>query len=136
MLTKLPDAEFEVMKAVWVIAAPMNVNAVAKKMDKNWKIQTLISLMLRLVERGFMRTEKIGRERVYFPLVSREEYLEFETCNFVSQYHERSFLSLITALHGNIKLTDEDIDGLRRLVAELSCDNNPQSAVLPERGKD
>ena len=112
MLKKLPDAEFEVMKAVWDTAAPMSVNAVAKRMDKNWKIQTLISLMHRLIDRGFIRTEKIDNERFYYPIVTREEYLKFETGNFVKQYHENSFMNLVTTLYDNKGLSDNDIDEL------------------------
>ena len=114
MLKRLPDAEFEVMKAVWSTAAPMNVNAVAKQLNKDWKIQSVISLMLRLVERGFIRTEKVGRERVYFPIVQREEYLKFETGNFVKQYHESSALNLVTTLYDSQDLSDSDIDELLR----------------------
>ena len=112
MLKKLPDAEFEVMKAVWETPIPMNVNAVAAKLDKNWKIQTLISMMHRLVERGFMRTEKKGKDRFYYPLVSRDDYLKFETGSFVKQYHENSFINLVTTLYDNKDLTDNDIDEL------------------------
>ena len=112
MLKKLPDAEFEVMKAVWDTTAPMSVNAVAKRMDKNWKIQTLISLMHRLIDRGFIRTEKIDKERFYYPVITREEYLKFETGNFVKQYHENSFMNLVTTLYDNKGLSDNDIDEL------------------------
>ena len=112
MLKKLPDAEFEVMKAVWCIDAPMSVNTVARQMDKSWKIQTLISLMHRLVKRGFIRTEKNGNERVYFPLVAREEYLKLETGNFVKQYHGSSIMNLVTTLYDNKDLSDSDIDEL------------------------
>ena len=112
MFKKLPDAEFEVMKAVWETAAPMNVNAVAAQMDKNWKIQTLISMMHRLVKRGFIKTEKSGKDRLYYPLISRNDYLKFETGNFVKQYHENSFINLVTTLYDNKGLTDNDIDEL------------------------
>jgi len=112
MLKKLPEAEFEVMKAVWETPAPMNVNAVAKHIKKEWKIQAIISLMHRLVDRGFIRTEKSGKDRLYFPLVTREEYLKFETGNFVRQYHENSFLNLVTTLYDNKGLSDNDIDEL------------------------
>jgi predicted transcriptional regulator len=118
MIKRLPDAEFEVMKAVWSTKAPMGVNEVARRMDKEWKIQTVISLMLRLTERGFIRTEKIGRERVYFPVITREEYLRFETGNFVKQYHESSFLNLVTTLYDGNGLTDADIDELLRWAKE------------------
>ena len=122
MLKELPDAEFEVMKAVWSSAAPMNVNTVAKRMGKSWKIQTVISLMLRLVERGFIRTEKIGRERVYFPVVAREDYLRFETGNFVRQYHENSLLNLVATLYDGKDLSDEDIDELLQWAKERRKD--------------
>ena len=112
MLKKLPEAEFEVMKAVWETPVPMNVNSVAERINKEWKIQAVISLMHRLVERGFIRTEKIGKDRLYYPLITREEYLKFETGNFVKQYHENSLLNLVTTLYDNKGLSDNDIDEL------------------------
>jgi len=119
-MKRLPDAEFEVMKAVWNSSPPISVNMVAKQMDndKNWKIQTVISLMLRLVERGFLRTEKTGKERVYFPTVEREDYLKFETSNFMKQYHDSSFLNLVNTLYNDKALSDEDIDELLQWVKE------------------
>jgi len=112
MLKKLPEAEFEVMKAVWETPVPMNVNSVAERIEKDWKIQAVISLMNRLVDRGFIRTEKNGRDRLYYPLITREEYLQFETGNFVKQYHENSFLNLVTTLYDNKSLSENDIDEL------------------------
>jgi predicted transcriptional regulator len=44
--------------------------------ERKWKAQTVTSLMLRLVERGFIRTEKAGKERTYFPLIGKEDYLK------------------------------------------------------------
>ena len=32
--------------------------------------------IFRLVDRGFLSTEKQGKERTYYPLVSKEEYLK------------------------------------------------------------
>jgi len=122
MFKKLPDAEFEVMKTVWDTTAPMSVNAVAAQMDKDWKIQTLISLMHRLVERKFIRTEKNGNERVYYPIIEREEYLKFETGNFVKQYHENSFMNLVTTLYDNKGLSNDDIDELLKWAKDRRAD--------------
>ena len=99
-MKKLPDAEFEVMKIVWQNDPPVTANIVMEQLGKKkkWKTQTVISLMLRLVERGFLRTEKAGRERLYYPVVSREEYLKFETGNFIKQYHDNSLLNLVNTL--------------------------------------
>ena len=95
-LKKLPDAEFDVMKVIWDNEPPV----------------TVVTLMLRLVERGFLRSEKHGKERTYFPLVSKEDYLKFETGNFMKQYHNSSLFNLINTLYDDEDLTDKDIDEL------------------------
>lgn len=119
-MKKLPDAEFDIMKVVWANDPPITTNIVMEQLGKEreWKAQTVISLMLRLVERGFLHTEKNSKERTYFPLVNREDYLKFETGNFMKQYHESSFLNLVNTLYDDKALSDEDIDELLRWAKE------------------
>lgn len=119
-IKKLPDAEFDIMKVVWANAPPITTNIIMQKLgnEKSWKIQTVVSLMLRLVERGFLRSEKNGKERTYFPLISKEDYLKFETGNFMKQYHDSSFLNLVNTLYDDKALTVEDIDELLKWAKE------------------
>lgn len=119
-IKKLPDAEFEIMKVVWENEPPITTNIIMEQLGKErkWKAQTIISLMLRLVERGFLKTAKNGKERIYFPLVSKEEYLKFETNNFIKQYHDSSFLNLVNTLYDDKGVTDEDIDELLQWAKE------------------
>ena len=119
-LKKLPDAEFDVMKVAWANEPPVTTNIIMEQLGKQrkWKAQTVKSLLLRLVKRGFLRTEKKGKERMYFPTVSKEDYLKFETGNFLKQYHNNSFLNLVNTLYSDNSLTDEDIDELLQWVKE------------------
>ena len=117
-MKKLPDAEFDIMQVVWANEPPITTSEIMKQLgfEKEWKIQTVVSLMLRLTERGFLRSEKHGKERTYFPLVKQEDYLKFETGNFMKQFHKNSFLSLVTTAYDNEALTDEDVEGLMELL--------------------
>ena len=117
-MKKLPDAEFEVMQVVWANEPPVTTSLIMSELGfrKGWKIQVVVTLMLRLTERGFLRSEKHGKERTYYPLVNQDDYLKFETGNFLKQFHKNSFLSLVTAIYDNEALTDEDIDGLMKLL--------------------
>lgn len=119
-LKKLPDAEFDVMKIAWDNEPPITTNIIMEQLGKQrkWKAQTVNSLLLRLVKRGFLRTEKNGKERVYFPTVSKDDYLKYETGNFLKQYHNNSLLNLVNTLYSDNSLTDEDIDELLRWVKE------------------
>ncbi|MDD4766112.1 MAG: BlaI/MecI/CopY family transcriptional regulator [Desulfotomaculaceae bacterium] len=119
-LKKLPDAEFDVMKVVWANEPPITTNMIMEQLGKKkkWKAPTILSLMLRLVERGFVRTEKIGKERTYFPLISKEDYLKFETGEFMERFHGNSFASLVAALYDGDKLKDSDLDQLAQWLKE------------------
>ncbi len=119
-MKKLPDAEFEVMKVVWANEPPMTTPIIMEQLgrEKEWKIQTVVSLMLRLVERGFLRSEKHGKERTYYALVNKEDYLRFETGNFMRQFHDSSFLNLVNTLYADSALTEKDLDDLQRWVQE------------------
>lgn len=114
MMKKLPDAEFEVMKVVWANEPPITTNIIMEQIgyEKGWKAQTVNSLMLRLVERGFLSTDKKGKERIYYPLINKEDYLKFETSNFMRQFHDNSLLDLVNTLYADQALTDNDINEL------------------------
>ena len=119
-MKKLPDAEFDIMKVVWANEPPITTNVIMEQLgrEREWKAQTVISLMLRLVERGFLHTEKNSKERTYFPLVSKEDYLKFETGNFMKQFHDNSFINFVNTLYDEEALTDKDIDELLQWAKE------------------
>ncbi|MFA9466645.1 MAG: BlaI/MecI/CopY family transcriptional regulator [Velocimicrobium sp.] len=115
-MKKLPDAEFEIMKVVWANEPPITTSIIMEQLgkEKEWKAQTILTLMVRLVERGFLRTEKNGKERTYFPLIGKEDYLNFETGDFIERFHGNSFASLITTLYDGKKIKDSDLDELEK----------------------
>lgn len=119
-LKKLPDTEFEIMKVVWANEPPITTAVIMEQLgfERGWKAPTVISLMLRLVKKGFLRTEKNGKERTFFPLVTKEDYLKFETGNFMKLYHENSFLSFVNTLYDGKRLSDEDLEELLEWIRE------------------
>ncbi|MCL2574405.1 MAG: BlaI/MecI/CopY family transcriptional regulator [Defluviitaleaceae bacterium] len=119
-MRKLPDAEFDIMKVVWSNTPPITANIIMQQHGNNegWRVQTAITLLLRLVERGFLHTEKNGKERKYFPIVNKEDYLKFETGNFIRQFHDNSLLNLVSSVYADEILSDEDINELLEWVRE------------------
>lgn len=117
---KLPDAEFEVMKTIWENQPPVTTSMLMEQLgnQKAWKLQTLIALLLRLVDRGFLRTEKNSKERTYFPLIDKEQYLKFETSAFIERFHDRSIVSLVNTLYDGKALKASDLDELSKWLKE------------------
>ena len=73
----LPDAELAVMQAVWACEAPAKRAQLAAILDKTHPMAptTLLTVLSRLADKGFLRIEKTGRSAEYWPLVAREDYL-------------------------------------------------------------
>lgn len=110
-LKRLPDSELEIMQAMWGEMPPVTavmLMEVLNKGEKTWKLQTVHTLLGRLEERGFLKSEKKGKERYFTPLVEREEYLSFETKNFVDKYYRGKKLNLISALYQGEELTESE----------------------------
>ena len=120
-MNKLPEAEFEVMRAVWELEPPVTTHQLMKRMGeaKGWKITSLITLLNRLIERGFLRSEKEGRERTYYPVIEQKEYLQFETQSFLKRVHNSSLPSFMQALAGGVSLSEEDKNELRQWIEEM-----------------
>ncbi len=115
-LPRLPDSEFEIMEALWDRQPPYTTAMVMDELGakRGWKAQTVVTLLGRLIRRGFLRCEKgSGRENAFYPLISRQEYLQTETESFVDRYHRHSYLSLLNALQAE-RLTPAELDEIAR----------------------
>ncbi|OPJ64225.1 BlaI/MecI/CopY family transcriptional regulator [Clostridium oryzae] len=117
-IKKLPDTEFEIMKAVWDNEKPITTNKLMEAIgnEKGWKVPTVISFLNRLVDKGFIKTEKNGKERTYYPLIEKDEYLKFETSNFLKTYHGNSIFSFVSSLYDGKKLSDQDVQEILKIV--------------------
>lgn len=118
-LKKLPDAEFEIMKAVWSGEEPVTSPALTEKLrhalpDKDWKPQTVLTMLVRLEKKGFLRSEKAGKERSYFTCISEEEYLKIEAESLQSRFGSGSLGGLVKALYSSDDISSDDIDELKK----------------------
>ncbi|MBQ1410241.1 MAG: BlaI/MecI/CopY family transcriptional regulator [Oscillospiraceae bacterium] len=117
--TKLPDAELEVMQLLWRCQAPVARATVEAEMAKLRPMAqtTLLTLLTRLADKGFVRIEKQGRSSVYTPLVSEADYQARQSKRFVDQLFGGSMSAFASALTAS-GLSKEDLAELRQLLDE------------------
>lgn len=117
-IKRLPDAEFSVMKAIWHSEAPVGTSTITENLDATiaWKPQTLLTILTRLTEKGFLTSERKGRERLYTPVIMEEDYLQIETGDFLKRYEGNSIGSLVKTLFASQELSADDLDELRSLL--------------------
>jgi len=116
---RLPDAELEVMQVLWRCEAPVARSTVEAEMAKLRPMAqtTLLTLLTRLAEKGFVQIEKQGRSSVYTPLVSQADYQARQSKRFVDQLFGGSMSAFASALTAS-GLSKEDLDELRKMLEE------------------
>ena len=76
---------------------------------------TILTLLTRLCEKGFLSLEKDGRTNLYTPLVSERDYLAAESRSFLDRLFGGSVAGFATALCDS-GITKEELEELRRLL--------------------
>ncbi len=123
MIQQISDAELEVMKIVWgnrseVTLFPYIMDGLAAR-GKPCQKNTLIVLLSRLMNKGFLSAKKVGRRNEYTTLVSETEYQTAQTKNFLDKIYEGSAKGLVS----NLILGD--------LLAKGKCNNERSFKNFP-----
>lgn len=119
---RLPDAEFDVMVALWDCkVSPVNTAYLMENVGKNkgWKAPTLISFLSRLEDRGFIHSEKKGKERYYYADAVKDDYIQSITADFIERYHCGSFVKLINALYQGSCVSTNEIDEIKKWLQQI-----------------
>ena len=118
-MRRLPDTELEVMKALWA-SGPDTPRAAleAALAPRRWASNTINTYLTRLVDKGFVAVERAGRDNRYTALVSREDYLAYDSQAVLSRLYGSSPRNFVAALaRGGLKR--EDVAQLRELLDQL-----------------
>ena len=120
VVQQISDAELEIMKIVWgnpedVTLFPYIMDRLAAR-GKPCQKNTLIVLLSRLMNKGFLSAKKIGRRNEYTTLVSEAEYQTAQTKNFLDKIYEGSAKGLVSNLIMSDLLADEEYEELKRLL--------------------
>lgn len=117
-IKRLPDGEFTILKVIWQLQNPTTSAQIMEKLgeDNHWKPQTLLTVLARLTEKGFLESVRKGRERQYTAIISEDEYLEVETSDFLKRYSGHSMGGLVKTLFSSNSLSDNELDELRSLL--------------------
>lgn len=103
-MIKLPRTEFIVMKYIWQryeVDEKVPYRDIANKIgeENHWTKGTVAKLFSRLVKKGFLYEEKEGRNTIFHILINKDDYIEFETKDFLDRMYDNSFNSLFTCLN-------------------------------------
>ena len=116
-IRRLPDSELEVMQIVWDQQPPVSRGDIEMVIKNSHTLAatTILTLLTRLCEKGFLSMEKQGRANLYTPLISRRDYLASESRCLLDKLYGGSVKAFATALCDS-GISKEELKELRDLL--------------------
>ena len=119
-LKRLPDAELEVMLAVWSFGEPVSASRIQEALrgKRDWALASLMTVLGRLCTKGYLSCSRQTRPNLYTALIAEEVYKQNESRSRLERLYGNSVQSLVASLVGGNAVGDEELAELR---AYLDC---------------
>lgn len=117
MIQKVSDFEFELMKIVWGNGGTALYAEIVKALEDKGTLatkNTIITLLSRLIEKEFLKTNKIGRKNKYIAVVSEMEYQATQTKKLLDKIYEGNAKDMISALIQKDLISVDDYEDLKK----------------------
>ena len=118
----MTDAELEIMETLWARGEPVFLGELLDdfnaRTNKNWKKQTINTFLFKMQQQNLVRAIEGERFKRYFPVITREEYLEEATQSFLEKNYGGSCAKMLAMLSGGEKPDNNEIEALRQMLKE------------------
>lgn len=121
MIQQVSNSELELMKIVWANGGRALYAHIMEELSKagfTWQKNTVITLLSRLVEKGLLKTNKIGRRNEYTAVISEQDYRAAQTQMLLNKFYEGSARGLVSTLIEREMLSVEDYEELKQFWEE------------------
>ena len=115
-MKRLPESELEIMQIIWKEETPVSRITIEHSLQEKHPLAptTILTLLTRLCEKGFLSLKKDGRSNLYEPLITEREYLACESRSFLDRMFGGSIAGFATALCDS-GIKKEELEELKSL---------------------
>lgn len=115
-MQQISDYELALMKIIWANGGTALYAEIVKALEDKgtpWTKNTIITLLSRLTDKGFLRTRKTGFRNNYISIISETNYQEAQTKVLLNKLYEGNAKGLVATLIQKDLLSPEDYEDLK-----------------------
>lgn len=112
MIKMLTKAEEQVMQVLWKLEQGFLKDVVENSPEPTPHSNTVATILKILIEKGFVKYLIQGRNNLYIPKISKEEYGKKTMNQLVKGYFENSPAKLVSQFISDNKLSVEELENL------------------------
>ncbi len=121
----LAKSELEVARIVWRLGSA-TVRQILEQLPKNrgLELKTVQTYLRRLEAKGYVKTRKEGRSKVYIPKIRPDRVVREVVDDFLDRVFDGEAIPLLQHLIDDRGLNDKEIDRLRKMLNRLEAKND------------
>lgn len=123
MMQQISESESVLMKIIWKNGGTALYSQIIDELEKDssqWKKNTVLTLLSRLIEKRYLKVRKIGRRNEYIALVAEPEYQTLQTHCFLNRVYGGNVRDLVSTLLRQDILSPDDMAEVERYWKEVS----------------
>jgi len=116
-IQQISDSELKIMQIIWSnngSALFALITAELDEKEKDWKTNTVLTFLSRLVEKKMLVIKKRGRLNEYIALYTESEYMTEQTKTFLDKVYSGNARNLVSSLLKQDYLTSDDFEELKK----------------------
>lgn len=117
VIQQVSDSELELLKIVWANGGTALYAHIQEKLTetgRTWQKNTIITLLSRLVDKGLLKTSKIGRRNEYTAIVPEADYQAAQAQALLNKLYAGSAKNLVSTLIQKDMLSAADYEELKQ----------------------
>lgn len=116
-MQQISESELVLMNIIWEHGGSALYSVIMDALEQEhsgWKKNTVLTLLSRLVEKDYLKTNKIGRRNKYIAVVSRQEHQAEQTHQFLDKVYGGDVKDLVSTLLRQDILTAGELSEIER----------------------
>lgn len=116
-IPKISEAEWQIMKILWN-KEPVTSSEIIEMLKPvtEWSPTTIYTLISRLVNKKAVSIKEKSSPRLYYSLISEEEYRRQENKSFLKKVYGGSLNLMLANIVDEHDLSDEEIEELKKIL--------------------
>lgn len=117
---KISEAEMQLLQLLWD-ESPLGATEIADRVpsERGWTITTVKTLLSRLVAKGALTAEPLGRKYLYAPAIERDDVAVSQARGLIDRLFGGRVSPLVAQLAEQQELDEQDIAELEKIVRSL-----------------
>lgn len=120
-IQRLPDAELDVMIALWNGHPGMSRSEIESFVNQKKTLAptTILSMLTRLEKKGVVSVKREGVMNLYTAEITQEEYQQQESESVLEKLFDNSLSKFVTSLYQGRQISQDKLKELEELIQEL-----------------